>query len=433
MTGLVLNGIIGSGIFGVPSELIRLLGRASPVAMIVAALVIGTIVASVAEVASQFSAEGGPYLYVRTAFGPLAGLQVGWFSLLSYIGATAANANLFVVYLASILPASGRGWTRAAIMIVLIAIPAVVNCLGIRGGTGLSSALAVAKLLPLALLILLGIIRFGNRIPAVHVSEIASPGWGAWLSALLLLVFAYGGFENPLVAGGEVKDPRRTIPFALATGMIVCAITYTMLQFVVTTTTMGSPATDHPLTQAAAALIGRGGAAFVAIAVMISTYGWISATILEGPRYAYAFAAEGDFPPFLGRLHPRFHTPALTIVLFSLVTCILAVTGSFLWALVLTVGAKIVYYSGMCAALIRLRRIRPHADALRVPFGPVLAAIGIFISLALLTRLQLRDFLIMGATALIGAANWRWARRRWNNSQAAGASPASIGSGSDGC
>ncbi|MGH9691435.1 MAG: APC family permease [Candidatus Acidiferrales bacterium] len=411
MTGLVLNGIIGSGIFGVPPELIRLLGRASPLSMIVGALAIGTIVASVAEVASQFSEEGGAYLYVRTAFGRFAGLQVGWFSLLSYIGATAANANLFVIYLGSLWPWAGRGWARAAAVVVLIGIPAVVNYVGIRGGTNLSSSLAVAKLLPLAVLIVLGLMHFGSHARLVHASEIASPGLGAWLSAILLLVFAYGGFENPLVTGGEIQDPRRTVPFALAAGIIVCAIAYTLLQYVVVAT-VGTAATDYSLADAASVLMGHSGASFVAIAVMISTYGWISATVLEGPRYAYAFATEGDFPSFLGRLHPRFNTPAIAIVFFALITCVLALTGTFLWALVLTAGAKMIYYSGMCAALIRLRKMRPRADALRVPFGPVLAVIGILISLVLLTRLQRPQFLMMGATALIGAANWWWAKRR---------------------
>ena len=149
LTALVINAIIGSSIFGMPSEITRLVGRASPLAMLLAALVISLIVACMAEVASQFTEAGGSYLYVRTAFGRFAGLQVGWFWLLTSMAAGAASANLFVQYLASIWPAAGHSVARIVIITVLIAIPTTVNYFGVRGGTYLSNILTVAKLLPI--------------------------------------------------------------------------------------------------------------------------------------------------------------------------------------------------------------------------------------------------------------------------------------------
>jgi APA family basic amino acid/polyamine antiporter len=214
MTALVINCIIGSGIFGVSSELTRLLGRASPIAMVVAALAMAVIMVCVAEVASQFSEPGGPYLYVRTAFGRFAGMQLGWFHLLSTIGGGAANAALFMIYLAGILCWSGRGWQRLFVLTVLIFIPTVANYIGVRSGARLTNVLTVAKLLPLGLLIFLGVVRFGGRFELLRVSEITAPSGASWLSALLLLIFAYGGYENALIPTGEVKNPRRTVPFA---------------------------------------------------------------------------------------------------------------------------------------------------------------------------------------------------------------------------
>jgi len=163
MTGLVINCIIGSGIFGVPGELNRLLGRASPVAMILAAFIMACIMAPAAEVASQFSEPGGAYLYARTAFGRFVGMQVGWFSLLAIIAAAAANANLFVVYSAGVFPSAGRGWLRVLLISTLIAVPAVLNYVGVRNGAGLSSVLVMAKLVPLSTLIILGLTRFGRQ------------------------------------------------------------------------------------------------------------------------------------------------------------------------------------------------------------------------------------------------------------------------------
>jgi amino acid transporter len=205
MTALVINCIIGSGIFGLPSELTRLVGRASPVAMLVGALVMSVIMACMAEVASQFSEAGGPYLYVRTAFGRFTGLQVGWFWLLATIGGGAANANLFINYLGGIWPWVGSGWGRPTAMALLIAFPTTANYRGARSGANLSSVLTVAKLVPLLLLIVLGLMHFRPQAQLISATDIVRPGWAAWLSALLLLIFPYGGYENALAPTGEIQ------------------------------------------------------------------------------------------------------------------------------------------------------------------------------------------------------------------------------------
>jgi basic amino acid/polyamine antiporter, APA family len=411
LAGLVINCIIGSGIFGIPSELIKRLGRASPLAMIAAGLAMATIMACYAEVASQFTEPGGSYLYVRTAFGRFAGLQIGWFWLLSILGGAAANANLFITYLAGMAPQTAHGWARAAILTGLIAIPVAANYRGARAGANVSSALTVAKLAPLAILIALGLWHFGHAVQIIHPAEITSPGWKPWAEALLLVSFAYEGFEDAVVPAAEMKNPRRSVPFAIFTGLIVCMAAYTLLQFI-TAATIGTRATDRPLGDVAAVLLGPGGLTFVGIAVMLSAYGYISAAILNAPRLASAFAENGDGPQWLGKLHPRFHTPFVAIVVFGALLWILALTGTFLWALAIAVGASTIYYAGVCASLIRLRRTRPRADALRIPWGTVWAVAGIAFSLLLLTQMDAREGLLMLVTAAIAAANWWWAKRK---------------------
>jgi basic amino acid/polyamine antiporter, APA family len=411
LTALVINAIIGSGIFGLPSELTRLLGRASPLAMLVAAFAMATMILCMAEVASQFSEAGGPYLYIRAAFGRFSSIQIGWFHLLAGIGGGAASAALFTSYLAALMPWVGRGPNRALLLFILIAIPTAANYVGVRSGARLSTLLTLLKLLPLALIISLGVFRFSHHVQLLHISEITSPGRASWLSAILLLVFSYSGSEDALVPAGEMKEPRRTVPFALLTGLLACMVVYALLQFV-TVAAIGANATDRPLAETASALLGTNGEIFVVVAVMISTYAWLSGAILNLPRLACSLALGGDFPTFLGRLHARFKTPAAAIVLFSGIVWGLAATGTFLWAAALSGGATVIIYSGMCAALIRLRQSRPHADALRIPFGRTLAVTGILIALALLTRLQVREALLMGITAMIATANWLWAKRR---------------------
>jgi basic amino acid/polyamine antiporter, APA family len=411
LTALVINAIIGSGIFGLPSELTRLLGRASPLAMLVAAFAMATMILCMAEVASQFSEAGGPYLYVRSAFGRFSSIQIGWFHLLAAIGGGAASAALFASYLVTFMPWVASGSNRALLLFVLIAIPTAANYVGVRSGARLSTLLTLLKLLPLALIISLGVFRFSHQVELLHASEITSPGRASWLSAILLLVFSYGGSEDALLPAGEMKEPRRTVPFALLTGLLGCMIVYALLQFV-TVAAIGARTTDRPLAETASVLLGRDGEMFVVVAVMMSTYAWLSGAILNLPRLACSLASGGDFPTFLGRLHARFNTPATAIVFYSAIVWVLAATGTFLWAAALSGGATIIIYSGMCAALIRLRQRQPHVDALRIPFGRTLAVTGILISMTLLTQLRVREALLMGVTALIATANWWWAKRR---------------------
>jgi len=183
-----------------------------------------------------------------------------------------------------------------------------------------------------------------------------------------------------------------------------------LLQFI-TVATIGDKITGRPLADVASVLLGRRGATFVTLAALISMYGWISAAMLYGPRLAYSLAAQGDFPSVFARLHPRFHTPSVSILFSGFMGWMLASSGTFLWIAALSSGSMIVMYAGVCASLIRLRKLRPNADALRIPFGPFLSVLAIAISLLLITGLKRRELLWMCVTALIATANWLWAKR----------------------
>jgi basic amino acid/polyamine antiporter, APA family len=409
MTALVINTIIGSGVFGLPAELTRLLGRASPFAIILGALGVAIIMACMAEVASQFSEPGGPYHYVRTTFGPFLGIQIGWFHLLSIIGGVAAVAHLFMDYMVTFLTLNTL--ERDLLLAILFAIPAVTNHFGVRAGANLSNIMTVAKLSPLVLLILFGVGRLVHQPQMIHASELLSPGLSNWVRALVFLIFLYGGWEDSLIVAGEVKEPRRTIPFGLLLGLLICTGFYILLQFI-TLAAIGTTVTERPLAAVASVLIGRSGAALVAIAAMVSTYGWVSASLLNAPRLVYSFAAEGDFPGVFAKLDPRYHTPTAGIILFALTGWLMAVSGTFLWIVALSAASMIVYYAATCACLGRLRKLHPYADAFRVPFGRTLSMVAIGIALLLMTGLHTSEALLMCVTALIATVNWLMVRRR---------------------
>jgi basic amino acid/polyamine antiporter, APA family len=426
LTALFINCTIGGSVFALPGELNRLLGRASPLAMVFAAVAVGIIMGCIAEVASQFTGPGGAYLYTRTAFGRFVGLQTAWFGLLAPLGAVAVCANLFLTYLMTFVPWTLNVWEHGLAIALLIAIPAALNYRGVRSGANFSTVMTIAKLLPLALLIVVGITRFAHQLQMIHASEISSPGPSNWVRAVALLFFTFSGGEDSLIPTGEIREPRRTIPLAVGTGLIGCAAIYMLLQFVIVATVGPNATGARSVFDAASLLFGARGAALMSIGIMVSTYGFISGVMLNIPRLVYSLAAEGDLPSNFARIHPRFHTPAVAIVVCAFAGWILAVSGTFLFVLAISAGATMVYYSGICASLLRLRKLHPHANAFRIPFGPVLSVVAVAISVGMMIGLKPRELLLMCVTSLIATANWLWARRHFNTETKAESAAAAV-------
>jgi len=402
LTALVINSIIGSGIFGLPSTIAGLLGNASPYAFLLAAVGIGIIMACFAEVASQFRDAGGPYLYARAAFGRFAGLQMGWLAWLVRLTAAAANANLFVDYLAEFWPGATGTVVRIVLLTLLLGGLAAINYRGVRVGAQTSNIFTVAKLVPLTIFIVAGIILLrGNA-----ATNVSATGTGDWPKALLLLMFAYGGFEAALIPLGETRNPRKDAPFALFIALITCALFYTLIQWVVISALSAPEETKRPVAEAARVFMGAGGAALVTLGAVISVYGYLSSAMLNAPRLTFAIAAGKDFPQFFGAIHPRFRTPHVSIVIFALMLWGVAVAGSFKWNASLSAVARLFTYGLVCGALIKLRRQQPNAEAFRLPFGPAFAVIGIVFSLYLISGMGSGELLAIIATALLAFGNW---------------------------
>lgn len=408
LTALVLNGIIGSGIFGLPSVVAGLVGAASPLAYLFAAAGIGVIMACFAEVASRFREPGGPYLYAREGFGRFAGIQIAWLTWLVRLTAGAANANLFVLYLGEFWPRATAGVPRLAILTLLIGTLAAANYRGVKTGAQISSLFAVAKLLTLFFFITVGIFFVrGERL----VSTGSYPA-GAWLDAVLVLVYAYGGFEAALIPMGEVKDPRRDAPFALLTALAVTTVLYTGIQVVVMGVLAAPAESERPLAAAAAEFLGPMGANLIAVGALVSVYGYLSAGMLNSPRLTLALAERKEFPTLLAAVHPRFRTPHTSIVLFALLVWALAVIGTFRWNLTLSAVARLFTYASTCAAVLALRKKRPDENVFRLPGGAVLAILGVVFSAVLATRMGRGELVMIAITAAIALANWFWVRRR---------------------
>jgi APA family basic amino acid/polyamine antiporter len=405
LVALIINCIIGSGIFGLPSAIASLLGRSSLLAVLLAGLAAGVIMACFAEVSSRFSDTGGPYLYVREAFGRLAGIEVGWLVWLVRLTACAANANLFVVYLGEFWPQVTQPIFRFAILTLLIGILAAINFRGVRAGAQLSNVFTAAKLLSLGTVCVAGAFYLIRTHPIVPPPAV-TPHANAWMQAVVLLIFAFGGFEAALISTGEARDPRHDTPFGLFVALIICTVIYFLIQWVVVGVLPDPAHSQRPLADVARIVIGHGGAALIAIGALLSTYGYLSGNILATPRLTFALAEQGDFPSWFGAVHSRFRTPYFSIFVFALLVWLLALFGSFTGNATLSAGSRLFYYGLVCAALPRLRKKHTSVPGLRLSGGIVFAGVGVLICLGLITQIDFSKSLLLLATMAVGLLNW---------------------------
>ncbi|MGA2415530.1 MAG: amino acid permease [Candidatus Sulfotelmatobacter sp.] len=408
LVALVVNSIIGSGVFGLPSTVAALIGSYSPYAVLAAGAGMSVIIACFAEVASRFHEAGGPYLYARIAFGRFMGIQTAWMLWLGQVAAPAANANLFVIYLGEFFPHAKDPLPRALILTALVGFLTLVNIRGVRGGAQLSNLFTAAKLIPLFAVIALGLFVLQRHQWSIATAPIATSSLSTWLKAMLLLVFAYGGFETALAPMSEAKDPRRDAPFALFSALAVCTVLYALIQWVVVGVLPDSAHSARPLADVARLAVGPAGAALVAIGALISFYGYLSAKILAMPRVPFALAEQGDFPKAFAAVHPRFHTPYVSILVFAAMVWGLALIGDFKWNVTLSAVARLLYYGVGCAALPKLRRQQPPAASamFHLPAGNFFAVVGIILCLILVTRVDFGQSLILIATVGLAAVNW---------------------------
>ena len=393
------------------------LGRASPWAWLLAGLGMTLIVAAFAEVASRFTRAGGTYLYARVAFGRFAGIEMAWLTYLVRLTAAATNANLFVIYLAEFWPRA-TGAVESRLLLALVLLPLVVaNYRGVRAGVGASTALAVAKLAPLAIFVVAGLTVMAAGGGTPESTPVTDAGAGTWLEAILLLVFAYGGFESALLPLGEARNPRRDAPAALFTALGLCALLYTLVQVVVLAMLADPAAADRPLAAAAQVFLGSVGGWLMAAGALVSVYGYLAAAMVNVPRLIYAMAAEGDLPPRLAAVHPRFRTPHLSVGVFAVTVWVFAAAGSFLGNLSLSAVSRLLTYGMVSVALVvfrRRERLEGGVDPawFRVPYGTAVAALGLAFSAVLALRMKRLELAVLAGTLACGLAHYLWIRTR---------------------
>lgn len=399
LIGVVINSIIGAGIFVLPAQAFGIIGSYSLIAFVACALVTALIVLCFVEVGSRFTDTGGPYRYARAAFGPAVGFQVGWMNWLARIGAYASNCNLLVVYLSFFWPAAGSRFWRAVVIIGLTLTLIVINYIGVRDAALTSNFFSIAKLVPLLFFIATGLFF----LTPANFSLGASPTVGSFSTTALLLIYAFTGFENASVPTGEIQNPRRNLPIAILVAVVIVTVIYLLIQVVCIGTLPGLGKTERPLADAANNFLGPIGASLIAAGAITSIIGNLNVNLLTSPRIPFAMSLQGELPRKLSATHKTFHTPHVAILVTGVLVLILTLRSDLLYALTVSTIARLLAYAATCAALPKLRYQKDAPPAMFImPGGIAISIIAILLSLWLLANSRLVEAKHSAIAAAVG-------------------------------
>jgi basic amino acid/polyamine antiporter, APA family len=375
-TMIVMGGIIGGGIFVNPSEVAR---RVHTPGLSLTAWAIGGAIALVgafvyAELAALRPRVGGQYAYLRDAYHPIVAFLYGWTLLLVVqTGGMAAAAIIFGRYFQEL---TGLGISTQVVAASTLAILAVVNCLGVRAGSNVQSALMLTKLAAIAMLIVVGLTSSNVPSPDKLVSTEASGGFSGLATAMVPVLFAYGGWQTASFVSGEMRDPRRDLPRGMLIGVMGVVVLYLLVSFVCLRVLGigGLEQTHTPASDVMRRALGETGARLIALGIAISTVGFLSQSVLTAPRVYYAMARDGVFFSAVGKLHPTSRVPVVAILLQGAWAAVIAMTGRYDQILNYVEAIDVLFFGLTGASLLifraRERREGPVGDRIRVPGHP---------------------------------------------------------------
>lgn len=403
LTAGIVNVTIGAGIFVLPATVAMGLGAAAPVAYIVCAVLMALIVWCFAAAGSRVAITGGLYAYVETAFGGFAGFICGTLYWVASLATVASVAAAFAGSVGVVWSGANSGAGRWFVLAAVFAALAVVNVRGVKTGARLIEGMTFVKLIPLLVFVFAGV--WFVRPEFLKWQSLPAPSQVGQTS--ILLIFAFVGIEVALAPSGEVANPSRTVPRSIFMALAITTAMYLAIQ-AVAQGLLGPEMSTYaaaPLAEGARRALGRAGQFFVLAGATVSMFGYVSGDMLSTPRVLYAFGRDRALPSILARVHPRFHTPYLAILIYALVACIVAGSSTFEKLAVLSNVVTLLMYLMCVAASVQLQRANIQADGapLKLPAGPlipVLAAAGI---IWLIVQATWWEFAI--TAALVGAAS----------------------------
>ena len=405
LAAAIFNITIGAAIFVLPANMASSLGAAAPLAYLVCAVATALVALCIAEAGSRVPDSGGPYAYVETAFGPYAGYLCGVLLWLGITLAMGAVATVFADALSGLLPALGTSLPRAVLLIVVYGGLAFVNIRGAALGSRVSGIATVAKIVPLIAFVVLGL----SHVRAENLALGSFPPVARLGESGLLLMFAFFGTESALQVSGEVRDGARAVPRAIALAVTGVGVLYIAVQLVaqgILGNALAAPETAKaPLAAAAVQFAGTAGSTLILVAMIVSTFGFMTATMLSTPRTLFALAVDGYLPRPVAAVHRAHHTPYIAIAIQGVIVSAIAITGTYVKLAIVANVAILLVYLATCVAVWQLRRLDAGAadKPFVMPAGNVVPWVAAVLIVALLARGTLQAWLLTGA--VIAAAS----------------------------
>lgn len=385
LTAIAINTVIGTGIFILPAKVFGLIGSFSLLAFAACAVIVAFIVLCFAEVSSRFQATGGMYLYAKEAFGSAIGFEVGWLYWIVRVTTFATNCNALLLYISYFFPFAVEGYGRILIISTVIAVMTLINFFGVRESAILTNIFTVGKIVPLLLFAFIGVFF----IQPANFSFGATPEYGKFSEAILVLIYAFVGFEAAVIPAGETKDPQKAVPFALLLALVFCAVLFIIIQIVAIGTLPNLAESKTPLADAAQNFLGSFGANFIALGALISVLGNLNGGFLAASRIPFAMAEQKELPQILAKTHAKFKTPFVSLILTALVILVFTLQTSFYSALTIATITRLLVYATTCAALPVFRRKDniPQAKFI-APFGILASILSLVLIIWLLTNVD---------------------------------------------
>lgn len=385
----IVNGTIGAGIFALPAIVSIALGAFGVFGYIFCSIMLAAIMLCYAEIGTRVTSSGGSYAYVEAAFGNFPAYIINWLYFFGWsILGSAALMNIIADSLAVLFPAFLNPLVRVVFFFLLIGLMTLVIIRGAKQGIGFMKLVTIIKLLPL-----IGIIIFGfNKVKVVNLHWEHIPSLKTFGDTVLVLFFAFAGFETSLGVSGEFKNPKRTVPLGILLGGMMLLVVYMSIQ-TVTQGILGAEMAlykDAPLAAVAQKIVGPSGATILLVTTAISCFGSVGTNVLATPRLLFAGANDGTFPRFLGKVHPKFATPHLAITTYAALVFILAISGGFRQLAILASAAILLVYLAVLLSTIKLRMQSGDTaeKTFRAPGGLIIPFIGIATITWLLSRVS---------------------------------------------
>ncbi len=396
---LAINGLIGAGIFALPAGAAELSGNFSPWMFLICALLMALVVVSFAQLSTGFDRTGGPVLYTQQAFGNHVSFQTTWLLYIGRLTALAANSNALVLYLGFIYPPISTGWIKPVAVLLILSLLTLVNLYGVKRTMSILQSLTMLKILPLLIFICVGLFYIEPAVlfsaPDLTVSEFEA--------TLLLLVYAFIGFEGALVPAGESENPTKNIAKALLITLVGTTILYFFIQSISVSLISDLGASQAPMAEAATLMVGGIGGLVITVAAIVSITGNLSTIVFTAPRMTYALAEQKNFPSWFAVLTKKEQIPRNAILFLVVIAGLLAITGTFVWLAIISSLARLIGYFIAIAALVKLKPQLLAQNKWILPLGLVIPVGALCVCAWLSIQASMNSWLMTLFFMLVGS------------------------------